>query len=759
MSKNNLLGKIAMSIKNIGKSRLNLTHDVSTTSGFGDMQATTCKLLIPNSNGVTKSRSLVRFGTMVAPTFGRIKSKEYHMLVPLSDLFTNFAFMLAQSKRASGLNQSVLSPDKAPNMTLGLLSRYCLIGAEVEIYRHLTVDTERATLVVRSTSVAGAENEMNTVRSNFGGNFDNIIKLNQHGSGAFTGYRGTLFNLGAITSAWAHANNIEGWDTDNQQIWIPCRNKDLDSLFGIRVEKGLNQQGQLTDIKTLGHIPLEKGSLNLTVDIGGNVYTFVFRLSSYGKRFRKAIISAGKQIDLTSLEHVEVVSLCAIYKAYFDLFGLTLYENYEVTPLYQFCRWVDLFNRSNLDRFFTTDEVFKFMLCLGKMWYTDAQDIVSAHVPSTAISPSLGLGSSFIDVSGTGANITEVDNQQGLNVNGHAFINAVEHGQLDANYLMRLYPWMNKNTVAGAAVEKRLRAQNLGDFVDSCKSNFIGYHEETMQIFDVVSTSDTFKDGEGSMLGEYGGRGLKIYDSGTNKFSTKEYCYQVSLFTIVPEAGYLQAIDPSSYAIKKTDMLLADFDGVGMEASRKSIVCGARNWSSQCDNGNFGNMDENFGFIPRGSHLKLSHNIANGDITLRDTRDAYLPYTVDKFIDIGERTVTAVGSMAGYDLVQVERELEPLEIPHASLHYRYPCRYPWMGNFTRIFAYQGEERDREFYKELLSSPVSGAMSWEYCSNSYDNFIVHMIVDLQVWSPCKAIEESFETFIEGEEKPNASMEKA
>ena len=55
MSKNNMLGKIAMSIKNIGKSRLNLTHDVSTTSAFGDMQATTCKLIIPNSNGVTKS--------------------------------------------------------------------------------------------------------------------------------------------------------------------------------------------------------------------------------------------------------------------------------------------------------------------------------------------------------------------------------------------------------------------------------------------------------------------------------------------------------------------------------------------------------------------------------------------------------------------------------------------------------------------------------------------------------------------------------
>ena len=302
--KNNMLGKISMAIKHMGKSRLNLTHDVSTTAPFGDMQATTCKLIIPNSNGTVKSRSLVRFGTMVAPTFGRIKSKEYHMLVPLSDLFQNFAFMLAQSKRASGFNQQILSPEKAPHMTLGLLSRYCLIGAEVEIYRHMTADTDRSTLVVRTTSVSGAENEKNQVVGYLGGNLDNIMKFNQTAGGVFDGYHGTMFNLGVVTSAWAQEKGLNGWINPNQQIWIPCRNKDDFSLFGIRTSHGLNQQGQPTTTKELKHIPLEKGSLNLTISINGGVYTFVFRLSSFGKRLRKAIISAGKQIDLQARKTV-----------------------------------------------------------------------------------------------------------------------------------------------------------------------------------------------------------------------------------------------------------------------------------------------------------------------------------------------------------------------------------------------------------------------------------------------------------------------
>ena len=35
--KTNMLGKIALAIKHIGKTRLDFTHDVSTTAGFGDM--------------------------------------------------------------------------------------------------------------------------------------------------------------------------------------------------------------------------------------------------------------------------------------------------------------------------------------------------------------------------------------------------------------------------------------------------------------------------------------------------------------------------------------------------------------------------------------------------------------------------------------------------------------------------------------------------------------------------------------------------
>lgn len=752
--KNNMLGKIAMAIKTIGKTKLDFTHDVSTTATFGDMQPSTCKLIIPNSNGRVESRQMVRFGTMVAPTFGRIKSKEYHHLVPLSDLFENFAYMLAQGKRSTGDN--IISPERAPHMTLGLLSRCCLVGARIQCYFHQTADTGSSTIILKPMTVDRAKQYAQDFDQYF--TMNDWYRANQTAGDVFTGYSGGMFNLGKLTSLWASDHNLDGWQ-NNRDYWIPCRNDTVHELFGVMSKDGYDSNGMPVTTETLEQLPLDKSSLCLTAQLDNeHVVTFVFRLSSFGKRLRKAIIGSGKQINLTSTAPLELVSLCAIYKAYFDLFGLTLYENYEITPLATFCRWIDLKNYGNLDRFWTDGRFWQFIMALGNMWYTDAQDVVSAHVTSTAISPSLGLGSEFIDVNGVGAHVTEVNNPDAHDTNGHAFINAVIHGQLDAEYLMRIYPWMNRNTVAGKTVEKVLRAQGQGKFCDSCKSNFIGYHEEMMQVFDVVSTSDTFKDGQGSMLGEYGGRGIKVYDVGPREYSTDEYCFRVSLFTIVPEAGYLQSIDPAAYAIKKTDMFLPEFDGLGMEATRKTIICGAENWSSQCDNDNFGSMEDNFGLIPRGTHLKLAHNIANGDITLRDTRDAYLPYTVDKFIDVGERMVVDEGGTAAYHRVRVTRMLTPDETPHASLHYRYPCRYPWMGNFDRIFAYQGEPQDIDFYNTMMSNPSTAALRWELLNNSYDNFIVHMIVTESCWSPCKAIEESFETFADGE-KPNAKMEKA
>lgn len=759
--KNNLFKKIAIKVSNLRKTQLNFAHDVSTTAGFGELQQTTCKLVMPNSNGTTQSKTLVRFAPMVAPTFGRVRSKEYHTLVPVSDLSKNIPALLAQGRVARGSN--IFEPQFLPHMTLGYLSRYCLVGAEVSMYRQYGDggdDNALSTYFIGS-SEAGAD-------TMHGQNswIDDYIQENAH-SVEFSGFVGTLMNVDFFTRDWAISKVHQTQQDYRGTLWIPIRNKNAKTLFGVGSREVVRHTSGGQDVVVTEYyehsVPLESADLLYSFRHNGIWYTLAFRLSSFGKRLRKAIVGAGYQVNLSSTAPVEIMSLFATWKAYFDLFGLTQYDNYEVTNLAQVTTHMDFHNITNFDSLFNESAFCRFMVDLGNMWYTDAQDFVSAHQKSTAISPSFGLSRQFIDVTGgpNTANVSEVDNSDGSDENGHSFINNVIHGELDAEYLKRLYVWCNRNTVAGKAIEKVLRAQNLGKYVDSCKSNFIGYHEELLPVMDVVSTADTMTEaGKGSLLGEYGGRGLKVFESGKNSYSVDEYAFRVSLFTIVPDAGYLQSIDPSKYAIDKLSLYNPDFDGLGMEATRKTLVCGAENWSSESSFEDNANMDDNFGFVPRYSALKVGHSVANGDFTLRGVRDVYLPYTLDKFIDVGERGISEItpSGAQGVKVFATQRQITPKMIPNASNAWRYPTRYPWLGNFRRIFANVGEPLDPLFYKRLHDDNTEQSATWEFLVNLYDCFIVHEIVNEQCYSPCKPIEECFGTF-DDEEKPNARIEKA
>ena len=64
-----------------------------------------------------------------------------------------------------------------------------------------------------------------------------------------------------------------------------------------------------------------------------SVIHFAFRLSNFGKRLRKILMGLGYQIDFRAKNEVSILPLFAYYKAYFDSFGLTLYQNYLHTNL------------------------------------------------------------------------------------------------------------------------------------------------------------------------------------------------------------------------------------------------------------------------------------------------------------------------------------------------------------------------------------------------------------------------------------------
>lgn len=49
----------------------------------------------PDEKDVVSINSMVRLSPMLAPTFGRIKHKEWHHFIPMTDLFPHFGNYLA----------------------------------------------------------------------------------------------------------------------------------------------------------------------------------------------------------------------------------------------------------------------------------------------------------------------------------------------------------------------------------------------------------------------------------------------------------------------------------------------------------------------------------------------------------------------------------------------------------------------------------------------------------------------------------------
>ena len=765
MSKNNTLENVQMKTSALPRARFNWNHDVNTTFGFGVIQPVVCKWLPPNTKTSMSLRNLIRLAPLSAPAFARIKYKTFSHYVAISDLFQDFPHLLSQTPLARG--QNLLSIEQLPHLPLGLLSFLVLIGAKCSVYQTVTQtglnDPSRVIHRVQSEDgipVQDAIQAFDTLFANSG-----LFTFNHH-SVEFPHFVGTVMNLGAL-----YGNRYgNGADT---ALSIPLSNVDKISFYDVSSRNAQSEaQSSETAIDTNNIAVIGACDMSIDLELNGYGVTLCFNLSDFGKRIYTALVGCGYQIDFQSKTKVSLVPLMALWKSYFDDFGVLLYDNFFSTNLYKLLTHIDYYNAVDLTHLFGHTEFISFINDLGNMWATDQQNYTSAHIESTAISPAFGLSKSFIDVDGS-ANITEVDNfdVNNLQINGHSFIDAVKHGHLDSEYLKRIYLCTNRRTVLGRAVADILRAQGFGDFVDNTKGHFIGFEETDISIDAVISQSDTFSETEngsrGKVLGDYAGLGVGSNYAGNRQpktftYENDEFGYWITLGVVMPDSGYCQALDGSLLAIDRNSLFNPEFDALGYEATRKQQIVGAHHWCERINEETEANtLDATFGFIPRYSSLKIQTNKFNGGFSLGSVRNSYQQYTLDKLINVGEKQVSApfFNSYAHYTHYFVHDLLTPSRLPTASIVWRFISRYAFLGNLNRIFAYVGV--DPSNVHELFDSDdaVEELRSkFEYLVRTEDNFMIHHVVNMIGFAPMKPIERSFETFEDGEQ-PNMNAPKA
>lgn len=765
-------------------SKFNLSGSYSSTASVGEVTCKFSRLLQPGTKAMCGEESLVFLAPLVAPTYAKQHYKTWHNFIPVEDVWPNYsAFMTQQTISRNG---QIIQPTLEPCIPKDGLSLFVLNGAKGTLYARQLPDT---------FNIADVETlDMESFIS--GGYFDfpsslNVVsgtseysKLYRKAVNRFWFLRsdGTpVFNYGKLARCTLDAPIEMGGASD---LELESGNMTLETFRREDVDVG---QSLWYGYDLTTNVSMDKSDINIysVIENGDGldhsyIVCFAFRLSSWGIRLFKTLRGLGYGIDVDAIDEIRsILPLLATYKAYWDVFGLNLWQNFESTYCGRLISYLQQTNSTNVWTNSTAWNLFKpFMMTeFGAMWLTEKNDYISAHLPQPVVSannitPLQGVVDAMPVESGTSSPSRVIEITSNANPvsgqpttgreDGHAYINVIQHGYLDSEILKRLYKRTNANTALGKKIADLMRSQGLGTYMERTRVNYIGDTDVILDVQSVISQADTFKSAngsrEGAMLGQRGGRGVG-YKKNDKKLYYKTDClgYWICLESITCDSGWSQSEDVTLSALRQHEKYQADYENLGLSLSPKSIINGSRNegFGGVIYNGskrrNLSMSSQPFGFAPRMTPYKVGRSCMSGGFALRSMRDTYLGYNMDKVVlpdefynqDVTSLNVNTISGPTGCKKFIHMIGFKTKDVPTAGNPYRFLGRWPWMGNLLRIFAYEGTG---EGYAHWLSSDnyEDLARVWEYHYRTEDNYILLGEIWFKAWSPMVPIEETYGT---------------
>lgn len=461
-----------------------------------------------------------------------------------------------------------------------------------------------------------------------------------------------------------------------------------------------------------------------------------FRLTERGKRLRNVLIGLGYALDASCDDKVSLLPLFAYYKAWYDCYAPSRDTQWNQTNAFilidacfqKYLTSLDDFTTANGSSEKVQKAVLGFFDDLANTWYVAKDDYVSAH-RLNAISSNTD---SFGDIQSKIPSDNNLTTLQGVQYNGNGFVpKANVATDFALQTLMRISKFINKDTVIGKKVSTWLKAHFGADVASSFFKDSVSLSDVVVScnINDVFSTADTTSgDGSGEQLGSYAGKGLGFGD-GSFSFTAPTFGYFVVVSCLVPDSKYFQGIDPTLFGVDRFTLPNADFDALSYEVTPSSFLCAHNDIFIS---GQKSTSDKGFGFVPRYSGFKTRRNIVNGDMSRRGTIASYSPYYLDKILT--ENAIRSEKNADGsYSFVAVNNPL-----PVASEVWRYPTRYPWLGNFNRIFYNSGNE--------VFDDASLGDAANDFINTPIDdNFIVQSVISMKLTNALKPIAMSYDVY--------------
>ena len=153
--------------------------------------------------------------------------------------------------------------------------------------------------------------------------------------------------------------------------------------------------------------------------------------------------------------------------------------------------------------------------------------------------------------------------------------------------------------------------------------------------------------------------------------------------------------------------------------------------------------DKSFGFVPRFTGFKFAKNTVNGDMSRRGSIDSMSPYYLDHIITSNQINTKSVGDDFQYTLVSSP-------VPSTSYDWRYVCKYPWLGNFLRLFINDVGPLDKGSFSAV--APVDYNLM---CID--DSFICQTAFNVRVSNCLKPISLSFDTYEESTDNASKAVD--
>ena len=476
-------------------------------------------------------------------------------------------------------------------------------------------------------------------------------------------------------------------------------------------------------------------------------YCACFCFGSQAKNFRNICLGLGYSLDMDDLTPIRFSPLLSFYKAYYDTYGITRFKAF--TETYCFKLISDLIDTMDVVDFSKPSSlsvaldvrVKNFFKDLSFCYYSVSQDIVSLHRDKIELGnyPSFTYpiaGAENVDVSSDSLPKLDVGN------------NNIELQQVSLKALSLLSRFVSKNSILGKRLSDYMSLHYGSDVVSSIfkDSNFVDSSVLNCSINDVFSTSDTAQYDSasntktGENLGAFAGKGIGYGDLSFH-FDASCHGYLITLAAMVPDAGYWQGTSPDLFAVNWDQQPSADFDALGMEVTPRSVFVSHNDISDRSKLPTDDLTDKSFGFVPRFTGFKFAKNTVNGDMSRRGSIDSMSPYYLDHIITSNQINTKSVGDDYQYTLVSSP-------VPSTSYDWRYVCKYPWLGNFLRLFINDVGPLDKGSFSAV--APVDYQLM---CID--DSFICQTAFNVRVSNCLKPISLSFDTYEESTD--NASKD--